>query len=110
VDVAVPPATSRPEVTASWRVDDGRGSGASNQTCSFRSVAMASGGAAAATARPDAWEPCTSPKTWGGLGEGHYVLTIQASDQAGLVGRSPDVDVYVDWTPPVVNVTAGPPT
>ncbi len=39
--------------------------------------------------------------------EGHYGLTLRATDLAGLVNQTQEFDIWIDSTPPVTSI-AGP--
>lgn len=39
------------------------------------------------------------------LQEGHYGLTLRATDVAGLVNQTNELDIWVDFTPPVITIS-----
>ena len=54
-----------------------------------------------------AWEPCSSPVTFNGLGEGSHEVAIIASDDAGNTSLSPARYMWrVDQTAPVASINA----
>jgi len=49
-------------------------------------------------------EPCTSPKTYTGLGEGGHVAAVRARDAAGNVGPAASHAWAIDLTKPVLTI------
>jgi hypothetical protein len=53
--------------------------------------------------------PCTTPKTYSGLGEGSHTFSVRARDAAGNLDPTPAVRMWtVDLSPPDVAITGGP--
>lgn len=53
--------------------------------------------------------PCTSPKVYAGLAEGHYEFEVRAKDSAGRLDPSPASTTWtIDRTAPETTITSGP--
>ncbi|KAL6772119.1 hypothetical protein ACKKBG_A28990 [Auxenochlorella protothecoides x Auxenochlorella symbiontica] len=104
-DVSFPVATRQTQFAVSFTASDGNGSGIAYAQCRLQAATLVSG---SATQMDTAWKNCTSPQTYTGLEEGHWLLNIQAIDKAGNVATLGDQDVWIDQTPPTVSVTSGP--
>lgn len=108
--VDIPKATSAESVTATFEVSDGGGSGVQNVTCHFRPVSLARGQLNLNDPMYD-WKICVSPVTFtsdGGLAEGRYQLALKAMDKGGHITTTPEYTVYIDRTPPVVQIESAP--
>src|SRR3954447_10990945 len=56
-----------------------------------------------------AFAVCTPPKSFAGLADGAYTLSVRAIDAAGNVDGSPATRVFtVDTTPPALTIDSGP--
>ncbi len=93
-----PPALSA-SATASFEFsgEDPGGSGVASLQCRLDST------------EAGAWAPCTSPKTYSGLGDGAHRFEVRATDQAGNIDASPAAfEWQIDTTPPTAVIDAGP--
>lgn len=94
-------ATMRTNVSISFEVLDGDGSGValSNISCLLRNESR--------DVQAE-WVPgCESPAVYV-LDEGKYVFNIRAVDRAGLITESQDYILVVDQTPPTTKITQSP--
>jgi hypothetical protein len=84
--------------------------GPTNSTsASFAFAASESGSVFECQLDLGAWEPCTSSKSYSGLGEGPHTFRVRATDGAGNVDPSPAERSWtIDVTPPDTSITAGP--
>ncbi len=77
---------------------DGSGSGVASFECRLDST------------EPSNWTSCTSPRTYGSLGDGAHKFEVRAIDQAGNVDPSPASFTWtVDTTAPQTQLDSGPP-
>jgi large repetitive protein len=54
------------------------------------------------------FDPCPSPKSYTGLGDGSHTFEVRATDQAGNTGPAEPYTWTIDTTPPTIAITDGP--
>jgi hypothetical protein len=82
-----------------------------NQTNASFSFSASQAGSTFECSLDGAFAPCTSPKTYPGLGAGPHTFEARATDPAGNTDASPATHTWViDLTPPNTTITSpGPP-
>lgn len=86
------------------------GSGINNVTCRVRPAVLAS--SVQDQINPDdpryTWQPCTSPYTFDGIVEGHWIASVIAYDNANLASKPSEMDVWVDTVAPITSISNAP--
>jgi hypothetical protein len=109
--LSLPTATTADAVSVTFDAADG-GAGVKNVSCRVQPLAIVP--EFKSKVDPEAaqwdWVECASP--WSGaqgLVPGHWAVGVRAFDNAGLASAPAERDLWVDRSPPVANVTNGPP-
>jgi hypothetical protein len=98
-------------VRITFAASDGTaGSGIKNVTCRVRPAVLAS--SVQNEIDPDdprfTWQPCTSPYTFNGIVEGHWIASVIAYDNANQASKPSEMDVWVDTVAPIAAISNAP--
>jgi hypothetical protein len=92
IDSGPPDPSGSTEASISFSGTDGTGSGIAGYACQL------DGGA---------WEACSSPVSYTGLGDGEHTVTVRATDNVGNTSTPASHTWTVDTTPPTAPTVSG---
>jgi hypothetical protein len=90
--------------------DGSSGAGIKNVTCRVRPAVLASSVENQIDPNDPRfnWQQCTSPFTFNGVVEGHWIASVVAFDNADQASKPSEMDVWVDTIAPVTSLSSGP--